>query len=93
MVPEGNVEPSAGAVIVTVGGLFDKVTVIDFDNVNQRRLNTGMAQPPIPVPVAEDSSHRPLSITYLGQELQVDSIEQQRQIDAETWEHKQVSRL
>jgi hypothetical protein len=50
-------------------------------------------QPPMPVTVAEDGSHRPLSVTYLGQELQVDYIDQEWQDDAETWELKPVARL
>jgi hypothetical protein len=47
----------------------------------------------MPVTVAEDGSHRPLFVTYLGQELQVDFIDQEWQDDAETWEHKPVNRV
>ena len=42
----------------------------------------------MPVTVAEDAFHRPLFMTYLGEELRVDSIDQQWQDDAEPWERK-----
>ena len=50
-------------------------------------------RPPLPVTVAEDAFHRPLFVTYLGEELRVDSIDQQWQDDDEPWERKPVSRL
>ena len=50
-------------------------------------------QPPMPVTVAEDDDHRPQFVTFEGEELRVDSIDQQWQVDAETWEHKPVSQI
>jgi len=50
-------------------------------------------QPPMPVTVAEDAFHRPLFVTYLEEELRVESIDRQWQDDAEPWERKSVSRL
>ncbi len=47
----------------------------------------------MPVTVAEDAFHRPHFATYLGEELKVDSIEQQWQVDAESWDQKPVSKL
>ena len=47
----------------------------------------------MPVTVAEDALHRPLFVTYLGEELKVDSIDQQWQDDAEPWERKPVAKL
>ena len=49
--------------------------------------------PPMPITVAEDVFHRPLFVTFLGDELKVDSIDQQWQDDAEPWERKPVSKL
>lgn len=45
------------------------------------------------VTVAEDGFHRPLFVTYLGEELRVDSIDQQWQSDAEPWEREPVTKL
>ena len=50
-------------------------------------------QPLMPITVAEDAYDRPLFVTFEGQELMVETIEQQWQDDAETWEHKPVARL
>jgi hypothetical protein len=47
----------------------------------------------MPVTVAEDAFHRPLIVTYLGQELRVDFIDQEWQDDSEMWEHKPFARL
>ena len=47
----------------------------------------------MPVTVVEAAFHRPLFVTYLGEELSVDSIDQQWQVDAAVWEHKPVARL
>ena len=47
----------------------------------------------MPITVAEDVYHRPLFVTLQGPELIVETIEQQWEIDAETWEHKPVIRL
>ena len=38
------------------------------------------------VTVAEDAGHRPLFVTYLGEELRVNSIDQ-------WWEHRPVDRI
>ena len=46
----------------------------------------------MPVTVAENGYHRPLFVTYL-EGLRVEAIDQERQDDAETWEHKPVARL
>jgi len=55
---------------------------------NRSKAPTCRPQPPMPVTVAEDAFHRPQFVTYLGEELKVDSIDQQSQDDAEPWEHK-----
>ena len=47
----------------------------------------------MPVTVAEEGFHRPLFVTYLGNELRVEYIDQEWQDDAETWEHKPFARL
>lgn len=47
----------------------------------------------MPVTVAEDGFHRPLSVTYLGQNLQVEFIDKEWQDDADVWEHKPGARL
>ena len=47
----------------------------------------------MPVTVAEDAFHRPLFVTVLGDELRVDSINQQWQVDAEPWEHRPFSKV
>ena len=47
----------------------------------------------MPITVADDAFHRPLFVTFLGEELRVDSIDQQWQDDAEPWERKPVSKL
>ena len=49
--------------------------------------------PIMPVTVAEEGFHRPLFVTYLGNELRVEYIDQEWQDDAETWEHKPFARL
>ena len=45
----------------------------------------------MPITVAETADHRPLFVTYLGEELKVTSIDQWWQVDAEWWEHRPVS--
>ena len=45
------------------------------------------------VTVAEDGFHRPLFLTYLGEELRVDSIDQQWQSDAEPGKREPVTKL
>ena len=47
----------------------------------------------MPITVTEGSYNLPLFVTLQGQELMVESIEQQWEIDAEVWEHKPVNRI
>ena len=60
---------------------------------NRSKSPVPRLQPPMPVTVSEDAFHRPLFVTYLGEELRVDSIDQQWQADAEPWERKRVGGL
>ena len=57
------------------------------------RTKMARPQPPMPVTVAEDAFHRPLFVTYLREELRVESIDRQWQDDAESWDLKPVARL
>ena len=50
-------------------------------------------QSPMPVTVAEDPFHRPLFVMYPGQELKVESVDQQWQDAGEPWERKPASKL
>ena len=47
----------------------------------------------MPTTVAETADHRPLFVTYLGEELRVNSIDQWWQVDAEWWEPRPVDRI
>ena len=57
------------------------------------KLPEPRTQPPMPVTVAEDGYYRPLFVTFEGEELRVDSIEQHWRDDAEVWENKPVNRI
>ncbi len=46
------------------------------------KASTPRPQPPMPITVAEDAYHRPLFLTFEGEELKVESVDQQWQIDA-----------
>ena len=50
-------------------------------------------QPLMPITVAEDAYDRPLFVTFEGQDLMVETIDQQWQDDAEPWENKPVNRV
>ncbi len=46
----------------------------------------------MPITVAEDAYQRPLFVTF-GARALVETIDQQWNIDAETWEHKPANRI
>jgi len=47
----------------------------------------------MPITVAETADYWPLFVTYLGEELRVNSIDQGWQADAAWWEHRPVDRI